>query len=132
MTISITRRIVAAALLIASLQQVSIAQDLAKAVRVAQATVPSETRIRLTLRSELNSRMNEAGDIVTATLAEPVYVEGQLVLQRRTEFRGRINKVAPAKRGQRSSHMSIDFDHIVTASRESADLGAGHRNRRLG
>ena len=116
---STTRRVVALALLIASLQQVSLAQNVVQeraAQTEQQATIPSETRIRLTLRSQLNSKLNEAGDIVTATLAEPFYVDGQMVLQRGTEFRGRIAKVAPAKRGQRSSHMSIDFDHILTPS----------------
>jgi hypothetical protein len=117
----IARRFVAVALLIASLQQVSFAQDLAHdtgAGNDRQATVLSEAKARLILRSELNSKLSEAGDIITATLAEPIYVDGQLVLQRGTEFRGRVIKVAPAKRGQRSSHMSIDFDHIVTSSGE--------------
>jgi hypothetical protein len=115
---SVIRRIVALAVLIASLEQISLAQTASETSAQAdrQATIPSETRIRLTLRSQLNSRLNEPGDIITATLVEPFYVEGQLVLQRGTEFRGRIAKVAPAKRGQRSSHMSIDFDHILTAS----------------
>jgi hypothetical protein len=113
---SITRRIVALAVLIASLQQVSLAQTASETSAQAdrQTTIPSETRIRLTLRSQLNSKLNESGDIITATLAEPLYVDGQLVLQRGTEFRGRIVKVARAKRGQRSSHMSIDFDHVLT------------------
>lgn len=116
MKLSITRRIVTLGLLIAILQQVSFAQTASETSGQAdrQATIPSETRIRLTLRSQLNSKLNEAGDIITATLAEPLYVDGQLVLQRGTEFRGRIVKVAPAKRGQRSSHMSIDFDRVLT------------------
>jgi hypothetical protein len=113
MTLSIIRRIVAVALLIASLQQVSLTQD-ASGPSDRQVTILSETRARLTLRSELNSKLSESGDMITATLAEPMYVDGQLVLQRGSEFRGRIVKVSPAKRGQRSSHMSIDFDHIVT------------------
>lgn len=115
---STTRRVVALALLIASLQQVSLAQNANERNAPAdrQATIPSETMIRLTLGSQLNSKLNEPGDIITATLTEPFYVDGQLVLRRGTEFRGRIAKVAPAKRGQRSSHMSIDFDHIVTPS----------------
>ncbi len=117
MSRSITRRIVAVALLIASLQQVSLAQD-ASGPADHQVTIIAETRARLTLRSDLNSKLSEAGDIITATLAEPIYVDGQLVLQRGTEFRGRVTKVAPAKRGQRSSHMSIDFEHILAPSGE--------------
>jgi hypothetical protein len=120
MTRSITRRTVALALFLASLEQFSLAQDPARdGISVApQAAIPPETTIRLVLRSQLNSKLNQAGDVVTATLAEPVYVEGQLLLPRGTEFRGQISKVAKAKRGQRSSHMSIDFDHVMTASGE--------------
>jgi hypothetical protein len=125
MTLSIARRIVAIALLMASLYQVSLPQDVSgrPAARSAatvnldrQAIIESEAKARLTLQSEINSKLSEAGDIITATLTEPLYVDGQLVLRRGTEFRGRIVKVAPAKRGQRSSHLSIDFDHIVTPS----------------
>lgn len=119
MSRSIIHRIVAVALLIASLQQVSLAQDVAHdrgAQNDRQATIISETRARLTLRSERNSKLSEAGDIISATLAEPVYVDGQLVLLRGTEFRGRIIKVALAKRGQRSSRMSIEFERIIMPS----------------
>ena len=39
-----------------------------------------------------------------------------MVLPRGAEFQGRIIKIAPAKRGQRSSHLSINFESVVTAS----------------
>lgn len=119
------RRITALVVLIASLQQISLAQVVSgrSAVRTAatfnlerQVTIESETKTRLTLQSEINSKLSETGDTITATLTEPLYVDGQLILQRGTEFRGQIAKIAPAKRGQRSSHMSIDLNHIVTAS----------------
>lgn len=83
-----------------------------------EATIQSDTKAQLTLRSQINSKLNEAGDIITATLAEPIYVDGQMVAQRGTEFRGHITKIARAKRGQRSSHLQIEFDHIVTPSGE--------------
>ena len=34
---------------------------------------------------------------VLRTLSEPMYVEGEMVLPRGTEFQGRIIKIAPAK-----------------------------------
>ena len=81
-----------------------------------EATIQTETKARLTLQSPISSKISEAEDIVTATLREPIYVEGEMVLPRGTEFHGRITKIAPAKRGQRSSHMSINFERIVTPS----------------
>lgn len=83
-----------------------------------EATIQPETKARLTLHSRINSKLSEPGDIVTATLAEPIYVDGQLALVRGVEFIGRIIKVSAAKRGQRSSNMSITFERIVTPQGE--------------
>lgn len=115
MSSRIARHIAASVVLIASLQQVSLSQNDNRGGD-RKATIESETKARLTLRSELNSKMSEAGDIISATLADPLYVDGQLVLQRGTEFSGRVTKVARAKRVQRSSHISIELDHIVMPS----------------
>lgn len=86
--------------------------------RPSEATIQAETRARLTLQSQISSKLSEVDDAVTATLTEPIYVDGMLVLPRGTEFHGRITNIAPAKRGQRSSHMSINFEHVVTPSGE--------------
>lgn len=83
---------------------------------VREATIQSETKARLTLQSQISSKLSEAGDIVTATLTEPIYVEGEMVLPRGAEFHGRIIAIAPARRGQRSSSMSITFERVLTAS----------------
>ena len=83
-----------------------------------EVTLPAETKARLTLHSRINSKLSEPDDVVTATLAEPIYVEGQLALARGVEFVGRIIKVSPAKRGQRSSNISITFEQIVTPEGE--------------
>jgi hypothetical protein len=85
---------------------------------IGEVTLPAETKARLTLHSRINSKLSEPDDIVTATLAEPIYVDGQLALARGVEFVGRIIKVSPAKRGQRSSNMSITFERIVTPQGE--------------
>lgn len=78
-----------------------------------EVTVVAETRGRLTLQSELNSKLNETGDTITASLIEPIYAEGRLVLPKGTEFRGQITGVDRAKRLQRTGNMSILFDRVV-------------------
>ena len=83
---------------------------------VRDVTIPAEAKARLTLQSQIHSKLSEVGDTVTATLTEPIYVEGELVLPRGTEFQGRILSIEPAKRRQRSSHISITFERVVTAS----------------
>src|ERR1041384_243146 len=106
-------RIVALALLMASLQQVLLAQE-ASGDADRRATIQSETKASLALQSEINSKLSEAGDVVRATLTDSLYVDGQVVLPRGTGFEGRITKIARAKRGQRSSNLSIEFDRIIT------------------
>jgi hypothetical protein len=79
-----------------------------------EATIQPETRAQLTLQSQISSKLNEAGDTITATLAEPIYVEGDLVLARGATFHGRIVAISPARRGQRRSNISIEFERVVT------------------
>lgn len=81
---------------------------------VKEAIIQPDTKARLTLQSRINSKLSETGDVVTATLTEPIYIDGQQVLPRGVEFVGRIVKVSRAKRGQRSSNLAISFEQIVT------------------
>src|SRR5215510_6991312 len=77
-----------------------------------EATIEPETRARLVLQSQLNSKLNEPGDPVSAVLDEPVHVNGNLVLQRGTEFRGRVTEVTPAGRGQKNGKIGLVFEHF--------------------
>jgi len=81
-----------------------------------KATLQPETRARLTLQSPISSKLSEPDDVVTAILVEPIYVEGELVLPRGVEFHGRIVAISRAKRGQRSSSLSINFERVITPS----------------
>jgi hypothetical protein len=81
-------------------------------------TIQVDTKARLTLRTRLSTKLNEVGDPITATLAEPLYVDGDMVLGRGTEFIGQITKIERARRGQRSSNLAIRFDRVVTPSGE--------------
>jgi hypothetical protein len=109
----VTRRTAAIALLISCLGAAipARASDPAR-----EATIQPETKARLTLQSQISSKLSEAGDAITATLTDPIYVEGEMVLPRGAEFHCRIMQIAPAKRGPRSSSMSITFERVVTAS----------------
>lgn len=78
-----------------------------------EVTVVAETRGRLTLQSELNTKLTEPGDTITASLIEPIYAEGRMVFPRGTEFRGQITGVEQAKRLQRRGNISIGFDRVV-------------------
>src|SRR5215468_1246458 len=77
-----------------------------------EATIQPETKARLVLQSNLSSKLNEVGDTFTATLAEPVFADGQMVMARGTEFHGRITAVSPAARPQRGATMTVVFDSV--------------------
>src|SRR6185369_15996580 len=68
-----------------------------------QATIEPETKAKIVLQTQLSSKLSEVGDPITAVLYEPIYVNGQLVLPRGTEFHGRVTSVAPAKRGMKGA-----------------------------
>src|SRR5262249_9831881 len=78
-----------------------------------EATIEPETRAKIILQSRLSSKLSEVGDQVSAVLDEPISVNGQLVLQRGTEFRGRVASVSRAKRGQKAATIAIVFDRVA-------------------
>ncbi|HKG21627.1 MAG TPA: hypothetical protein VKC34_06980 [Blastocatellia bacterium] len=75
-------------------------------------TIGPETTARLVLQSNLSSKLNEPGDPITASLDEPLYVNGEIVLPRGTEFLGKVTEATPAGRGQKNGKIGIIFDRI--------------------
>ena len=78
-----------------------------------EATIEAETRARIVLQSQISSKLNEPGDSVHATLEEPIYVNGQMVLRQGTPFHGRVTEVTPAGRGQKNGKITIIFERIT-------------------
>lgn len=71
--------------------------------------------VRLALQTPLSSKLNERGDPVRAVLYDDFLIDGNLVLNRGTEFLGQITHVKPAGRGQKQAEMAISFDRIKTS-----------------
>jgi len=78
-----------------------------------QVVIQPGVKARLLLQSRINSKLNEVGDAVTATLTEPVYADGQLALARGAEFHGRVTAVKPAGKAQKAGRISIIFDKVA-------------------
>ena len=85
----------------------------ARAQSAREATIEADTKARLTLQSQLSSKLNEVGDTLTATLDEPIFVNGELVIPKGTEFIGRVTYVKPAKRGHKAGEMAIAFERVM-------------------
>jgi len=96
----------------------------ANAGNVREVTIKADTTARLALQSQVNSKLSEVGDFITASLAEPIYVDDELVIPRGAEFQGRIVGLSRAKRIQRSSSISIDFERVITSSGIAVPISA--------
>jgi hypothetical protein len=86
---------------------------LARTQAAKEATIQPDTKAQLVLQTHLSSKLSEVGDNITAVLYEPIYADSHMVMQRGTEFHGRVTSVTPAKRGQKSAQMTILFDKVV-------------------
>ena len=53
-------------------------------------SVPAGTRLRVALVEGVSTTKNSPGDRFTATLAEPVIVDGKMVLEKGTKVRGSV------------------------------------------
>jgi hypothetical protein len=85
----------------------------ARAQAAREATIEPESKARIILQSSLNSKLNEPGDTITAVLYEPIYINGQLVMPRGTEFHGRVTEVSPAGRMQKNGKIAIIFERVM-------------------
>jgi hypothetical protein len=74
-------------------------------------TIPEGKLAKLSLQTRLSSKLSEVNDEVTAVLYEPVRGEdGRVVIERGTEFIGRVTQVQSAKRPQKEATMTVVFD----------------------
>src|SRR5829696_2843474 len=77
-----------------------------------RALQPGEV-VALRMDTGLNSKSSRAGDRFTATVFEPVVVDGDTVVPTGTKVEGRVTSVEPAKRLSRSGTIAVEFDKIV-------------------
>jgi hypothetical protein len=81
--------------------------------------VAEGAQARLSLQTQLSSKLSEVGDQVTAVLYEPVRDnDGRFAIPRGTEFIGRVTQAQPARRPQKEATLTIVFDRMRLASGE--------------
>lgn len=108
------RKLLTPVLLLAAFAMVSVparAQDDERPARDINMVVAQGASARLSLQTQLSSKINEVGDEVIAVLYEAVRSEdGRTAIPRGTEFIGRVTQVQAAKRPQREASMTIVFE----------------------
>jgi hypothetical protein len=75
------------------------------------ALVMEGTLARISLQTQLRSKISEVGDEVVGVLYEAVRgADGRIVIPRGTEFIGRVTQVQAAKRPQKQATMTLSFE----------------------
>lgn len=76
-------------------------------------TISEGTNARISLQSQLSSKISEVGDEVIGVLYESVRSsDGRVAIPRGTEFIGRVTQVQAAKRPQRQATITITFEQM--------------------
>ncbi len=86
-------------------------------------TVPADTALALEVRTLVNTGTASAGDAVTATLFEPVVVDGVEVLPAGSQASGHVAEATSSGKVKGRAHVVLEFDRI-TAHGESYAIAA--------
>jgi hypothetical protein len=86
-------------------------QEEPRAANGVNVVIDEGVQARLSLQTQLSSKLSEVGDQVTAVLYEPIRSsDGRIAIPRGTEFFGRVTQVKAAKRPQKEATMTIVFE----------------------
>lgn len=78
-------------------------------------TIPAGTWVSLRLDQELSSDHSRPGDAWTATLTQPVIVNGRVVAQRGQTVGGSVADAVRAGRAKGTSHLGVELNEITLA-----------------
>lgn len=74
--------------------------------------LPSGTKIRLRMETEINSKVSGVNDTFITRIAQPVVVRDAMVLPAGTIIEGRVTKVERAVVGGQSGKLEIKFENL--------------------
>jgi hypothetical protein len=103
--------------------------------------VPSGTVLTVRLDSAVGSKSSNAGDRFTASVADPVEVDGKVVIPRGAEASGTVHEAVPAGRLKGGSKLRISLDRLTIGGKqyplqssavEQAGTGRGKRTAVMG
>lgn len=85
----------------------------ARAQVASDVVIADGTLARLSLQTQLSSKLSEVGDEVRAVLYEAVRgADGRVAITRGTEFIGRVAQVQPARRPQKQATITVVFEAV--------------------
>lgn len=86
------------------------------------AVIPAGTLISVRLRESLSAERNSAGDTFSASLDQPLIVDGFVIAERGATARGHIVDLAPAGRVKGRSVLAVELKSLTTADGQKVDL----------
>ncbi len=84
--------------------------------------IPAGTELTLALDTTLSSETSHAGDTFSATVVEPIVMDGREVIPAGSTIEGRITDAAPAKRGAGEAKLGLSFGALRLASGYHTDI----------
>jgi len=78
--------------------------------------IPSGTELSLALDTPLSSETSQAGDSFSATVVEPIVIEGREVIPAGSAIEGKVTEATPAKRGAGEARLALSFSALRLAS----------------
>jgi hypothetical protein len=78
--------------------------------------IPAGTEMMLALDTTLSSETSHAGDTFSATVVEPIVVDGHEVIPAGSTIEGRVTDAVPAKRGAGKASLGMSFGALRLAS----------------
>jgi hypothetical protein len=81
----------------------------------ASVTIKTGTFVNARVNQELNSDHSQVGDVFSATLTEPIVVDGVVVAQRGQTVMGRVTEAIKASKAQGTSHLGLQLTAINLA-----------------
>jgi hypothetical protein len=76
-------------------------------------TIPAGTRLRVTLLDGVSTSNSAPGDTFSASLSEPVIIEGKMVLEKGTRVRGRVLDVEESGRVKGRARIQLTLTEIL-------------------
>ena len=84
--------------------------------------IPAGTELTLALDTTLSSETSNAGDTFTATVVEPIVIEGREVIAAGSRVEGRVTDAVPAKQGAGKGTLGLSFGSLRLASGSRTDV----------
>jgi len=76
-------------------------------------TLPAGTLLMVRTTDLLSSDRNQAGDLFSAILEQPVVAQGWVVAFRGQVVEGRVSEAQPAGHGKGESHLAVELDQLM-------------------